>query len=253
MEDKIITYSKETREYLVGTVTKPFSHNPAIISDYYPNVIGVQWDSKRISRDDLSQGAKNTLGGISTVFRVDSWAQEFESLLQGQGYTTTAITHDGNDNSEENEMIIQQALTMLEDAFDKLDAWQMQDLVGGLLEAMGYQVRISPKGPDGGVDIIAHRDAFGFEKPVIKVQVKHRKTAVGGPEIQQLLGANPINANSLFVSTGGFTPSAKNVAQQNGVKLLDLTELVELVSEWYEKMTVERKALIPLRKIYVPV
>ncbi len=251
-EDKIITYSKESREYLVGTVTNPFSHNPAIISDYYPNVIGVQWDQKRISRDDLSQGAKNTLGGISTVFRVDSWAQEFESLMQGQGYTTTTTTQDDNDDSADNEVFIQQAMTMLEDAIDKLDAWQMQDLVGGLLEAMGYQVRISPKGPDGGVDIIAHRDAFGFEKPIIKVQVKHRKSAAGSPEIQQLLGANPIGASSLFVSTGGFTPSAKSVAQQNGVKMLDLTELVELVSEWYENMAVERKALLPLRKVYVP-
>ncbi|UKL00598.1 restriction endonuclease [Brevibacillus brevis] len=250
--DKIITYSKETREYLIGTVTQPFSHNPAIISDYYPNVIGVQWEQKRISRDDLSQGAKNTLGGISTVFRVDGWAQEFDSLLQGQGYTPVPTTQDENDTGADKEEFIQQAMTMLEDAIDKIDAWQMQDLVGGLLEAMGYQVRISPKGPDGGVDIIAHRDAFGFEKPIIKVQVKHRKTSAGGPEIQQLLGANPIGASSLFVSTGGFTPSAKSVAQQNGVKLLDLTELVELVSEWYEKMTVAKKALLPLRRIYIP-
>lgn len=121
--DKIITYSKETREYLIGTVTQPFSHNPAIISDYYPNVIGVQWEQKRISRDDLSQGAKNTLGGISTVFRVDSWAHEIESLLQGKVLPTTVDTQGDGDGGADTEEFIQQAMTMLEDAIDKLDPW----------------------------------------------------------------------------------------------------------------------------------
>ncbi|MFE4573064.1 restriction endonuclease [Paenibacillus chitinolyticus] len=44
-----------------------------------------------------------------------------------------------------------------------LDPWEMQELVAGLLQAMGYQTKVSPKGPDGGVDVLAHRDAFGFE------------------------------------------------------------------------------------------
>ena len=97
-----------------------------------------------------------------------------------------------------------------------------QELVGGLLEAMGYNVRISPKGPDGGVDVLAYKDAFGFiEKPIIKVQVKHRKSSASAPGIQQLLGANPIDANSLFVSTGGFTSHAEAVAKHNSVRLVN--------------------------------
>ncbi|XOK62056.1 restriction endonuclease [Paenibacillus elgii] len=253
--DNIITYLKETREYIIGKINQSYSYNPKMVNDYYPNVVGVEWTSKRISRDHLSQGAKNSLGGISTVFRVDSWGSEFENLLEGnQSVIPVPRTNsDGsNDEIDDNSDFIQQAMTLLEDAIDKLDAWKMQDLVGGLLEAMGYQVRISPKGPDGGVDIIAHRDAFGFEKPIIKVQVKHRNMAAGGPEVQQLLGANPIGASSLFVSTGGFTSQAKSVAQQHSVKLVDLTELVDLVVEWYEKMTAEKQAFLQLKKVYVP-
>jgi restriction system protein len=253
--DNIITYLKETREYIIGKVNQPYSYNPTMVSDYYPNVVGVKWETKRISRDHLSQGAKNSLGGVSTVFRINSWGNEFENLLHGNQPTITipSVTPDGSDDGIiDNSDFIQQAMTLLEDAIDKLDAWQMQDLIGGLLEAMGYQVRISPKGPDGGVDIIAHRDAFGFEKPIIKVQVKHRNMAAGGPEVQQLLGANPIGASSLFVSTGGFTSQAKAVAQQHNVKLVDLTELVDLVVDWYEKMTAEKQALLPLKKVYVP-
>ncbi|MFK4343605.1 MULTISPECIES: restriction endonuclease [unclassified Paenibacillus] len=255
VNDNIITYSKEKREYIIGKVNKPYLYDPVMVNDYYPNVIGVKWESKRISRDQLSQGAKNSLGGISTVFRVDTWGDEFERLLSGDSVVSsfpTALSNVVNDEYIDNSDFIQQAITLLEDAIDRLDEWQMQDLFGGLLEGMGYQVRISPKGPDGGVDIIAHRDAFGFEKPIIKVQVKHRKASAGSPEIQQLLGSNPMGASSLFVSTGGFTSQAKNVAKQHGVKLVDLSELVELVGEWYEKMSLERQSLLPLKKVYIP-
>jgi restriction system protein len=79
---------------------------------------------------------------------------------------------------------------MIQDKVDKLDSWQLQELIGGLLRAMEFNDQVSPKGPDVGVDVLAYKDAFGFEKPIIKVQVKHRKSSAGAPEIQQLLGAN---------------------------------------------------------------
>lgn len=251
VNDRVITYSKETREYLIGTVTKTHQYRPDIIDPYYPNVISVSWESKKISRDLLSQGAKNSLGGILTVFRVDDWGQELLGLLGG---LTVPPMGDGAEETEEvnYQDFIERAKTMIEDLVDCLDPWQMQDLVAGLLQAMGYQVTVSPKGPDGGVDILAHKDAFGFEKPIIKVQVKHRHAASGGPEVQQLIGANPHGASCLFVSTGGFTSAAKASALHNGVKLLDLSGIVELINEWYDRMPVDKQALIPLKRIYVP-
>ncbi|MCK9858308.1 restriction endonuclease [Paenibacillus sp. ATY16] len=251
VNDRIITYSRESREYLIGTVSKAHQYQPDVIDPYYPNVIGVKWEEKRISRDLLSQGAKNSLGGILTVFRVDDWGAELTGLLS-EPSEHTEVEPIGETDEIGHLEFIEQAKTMVEDLVDRLDPWQMQDLVAGLLQAMGYQVSVSPKGPDGGVDILAHKDAFGFEKPIIKVQVKHRHSASGGPEVQQLLGANPHGANSLFVSTGGFTAAAKASAQHNGVKLLDLTGLVELINEWYDKMPVDKQALIPLKRIYVP-
>jgi len=247
--DRVVTYAKDSREYLIGKVISKYEYNPSVISDYYPNIIKVEWDPKRISRDILSQGAKNSLGGISTVFNISQWGNEVEGLLAGNPILIE------NDEIEEleDENFIQQANTKVEDAVDKLDPWQMQDLVAGLLKAMSYQVKVSPKGPDGGVDILAHKDAFGFEQPIIKVQVKHRRSASSAPEIQQLLGSHPIGASSLFVSTGGFTATAKSVAQQNQVKLLDLSELVEMINEWYERFPVETKSLMPLKKVYVPI
>ncbi len=83
--DRIVTYDKDTREYILGTVTHEHHFNPTVVSDDYPNVIGVKWEKQRVPRDSLSQKAKNSLGGIATVFRVDAWGSEFEQLLAGDG------------------------------------------------------------------------------------------------------------------------------------------------------------------------
>lgn len=249
--DRVITYSKEKREYIIGTVTEPHFYDLTIGNPDYPNTIRVNWELTTVERDLLSQAVKNSLGSVLTVFRVDQWGDEIERLLENPFIDPT----EGDTDEEEDEIIedlVSKALVMIEDKVDKLDPWQMQDLVGGLLQAMEYNVQISPKGPDGGVDVLAFKDAFGFEKPIIKVQVKHRKSSASAPEVQQLLGANPIDANCLFVSTGGFTSHAEAVAKHNSVRLVDLEELVSLVVKWYENIPNDKRALLPLRKFYVP-
>lgn len=248
--DKIITFFKETREYLIGTVAEEHFHNQSVGDPAYPNNIRVDWEETTIERDTLSQAAKNSLGSVLTVFRVDDWGSEIENLLE---YPFVEPEETGEmEESEVVDDLVNKALVMVQDKVDKLDPWQMQELVGGLLQAMDYNVRVSPKGPDGGVDVLAFKDAFGFEKPIIKVQVKHRKSSASAPEIQQLLGANPIDANSLFISTGGFTSQAEAVARHNSVRLVDLEELVDLLVKWYENMPNDVRALLPLQKMYVP-
>lgn len=250
-DDRVITYFKETRKYLVGTVTQEHFYNNEIGDPNYPNNIKVNWEETLIDRDTLSQAAKNSLGSTLTVFRLDEWGSEIENRLQYPDIKPI-IEDEEEEESEIAKDLISKALVMVQDKVDALDPWQMQDLVGGLLQSMDYNVRVSPKGPDGGVDVLAYKDALGFEKPIIKVQVKHRKSSAGAPEVRELVGANPTNANNLFISTGGFTSTAVQEAKQNSVKLIDLEELVDLVVEYYEEMPNDTKSLILLQKMYVP-
>ncbi|MEH7170360.1 restriction endonuclease [Priestia megaterium] len=249
--DQVITYIKDKREYMIGTVTGAYQFNPSLISEYYPNIVQVKWKEKQVPRDELSEKAKNSLGSISTVFRVDDWGHEFEILLQGNKAPSSIISEEEETDSIIDDLM-SKSLTMVQDKVDRLGHWEMQLLVSGLLQGMGYNVDDMKKGPDGGIDILAYKDAFGFEQPIIKVQVKHRKASSTAPEIQQLLGANPINANGLFVSTGGFTSQAINIAKQNNVKLLDLEGLIKMIVSWYDKMPNETRSLIPLQKVYLP-
>lgn len=131
----------------------------------------------------------------------------------------------------------------------------MQELVAGLLRAMGYKTRISPAGSDRGKDIIASPDGFGFEQPRIVVEVKHRpNTAMVSQELRSFLGGRHKNDKGLYVSTGGFTKDAKYEANRGSIPvvLLDLDDLSSEIVRHYSEMDMEARSLIPLTKIYWP-
>lgn len=122
-----------------------------------------------------------------------------------------------------------------------------------LLTTMGYRTRVSPEGPDGGIDIIAHKDELGFEPPLIKVQIKSSEETVGDPAVSQLYGKVDKSEFGLFVTLGEFTHPAKTFARnKSNLRLIDGQELVSLIMEHYDKFDSRYKALIPLKRVYVP-
>jgi len=67
----------------------------------------------------------------------------------------------------------EQAWGEIENYLKEMPPYDFQNLVGALLEAMGYHVSwIAPPGKDGGIDIVAWNDPLGTKPPRIKVQVK---------------------------------------------------------------------------------
>jgi restriction system protein len=132
--------------------------------------------------------------------------------------------------------------------------YDFQDLVATLLRAMDYHVNyVSPPGPDGGLDIVAHTDPLGAMGPRIKVQVKRKvdKTDVDGLRaFMSLLGTQDVG---LFVTTGGFTAGAEREArsqESRRITLIDVDRLFELWVEHYDQIPEEERALLPLRRVY---
>jgi len=134
-----------------------------------------------------------------------------------------------------------------------LDAYTFQDLVAALLRAMGYHTPfVAPKGPDGGVDILAYRDPFGTQVPRIKVQVKHRNQKVTVQEVRQLSGLLIKDGDTgLFVSSSGFTEDAIDAIRNapRHIEKLDLDALIDFWEEYYDKLDEDGQALLPLRRI----
>ena len=129
------------------------------------------------------------------------------------------------------------------------DGYEFQDLVAALLRGMGYYTRVSPRGRDGGVDIVAYRDPLGTESPRIKVQVKHREQQASVQQVRELMGLLQKDGDvGIFVSTGGFTPDAKGAAlgSQVHIELVDLPRFIELWRDFYHKLTDEDRNRLPL-------
>lgn len=127
------------------------------------------------------------------------------------------------------------------------------DFVAHLLNTMGYRTRVSPPGPDGGVDIVAHKDELGFEPPIIKVQVKSTEGKTGDPEVSSLYGKVGPNEHGLLVTLGTFTAQAVAFGRtKSNLRLIDGADLVALVLAHYDQFDSRYKGILPLRRVYVP-
>ncbi|HWI53151.1 MAG TPA: restriction endonuclease [Symbiobacteriaceae bacterium] len=255
--DRVVVFNKSTRQYSIGTISGAYTYQADMLGPGYSHHFPVVWETNRVSRDSLPESTKNTLGAILAIFQVNNCATDLQAALGGPGTPLTAPPNPVTtpDPAEEENWfenlqgIIQERVA---DKIVKLGPWQVQDLVAGLLQAMGYRTRTSPPGPDGGVDVLAHPDEFGFGEPLIKVQVKHRRESAGAPQIRELIGAEPLKAKALFVSTGGFTAAARTEARTKNVVILDLDDLVEKIGIYYDRLPSQTQAILPMQRLYLP-
>ena len=128
-------------------------------------------------------------------------------------------------------------------------------MVAALLRAMDfYTPFISPKGKDGGLDIIAYKDPLGATAPRLKVQVKHKpESSVPVDDIRSLTGLlNKDGDIGLFVTSGTFTSEAERSARESHrhIKLLDINNFIQLWQDFYGKLTDDDKNMLPLHSIY---
>lgn len=255
--DRVLTYDPSKREYLVGTITGDYTYKPQLASTY-PNVRAVHWDGG-VQRDALSVATRNSLGAIATLFQLPAEAaDEVDALVSGKTVAAVAATVAVEEETQVDLIykdIQGKAFEFIKDKISQLDWEDMQELVAGLLRAMGYKTRISPSGPDRGKDIVASPDGFGFESPRIVVEVKHRTgSTMGSQEVRSFLGGRHKDDKGLYVSTGGFSKDARYEAERASIPLtlMDLDDLVRAILEHYERMDGDSQRLVSLRKIYWP-
>ena len=145
-----------------------------------------------------------------------------------------------------------QALSEIKDFIQSMDPIDFQKLVAALLRAMGYYTPfISPKGKDGGVDVIAYSDPLGLKEPRLKVQVKRYSdvNVVSAAEVRSLLGILNQGEVALFVTSGYYSNDAKTAAKDKNIRLIDGNEFINLWQEFYPKMTDEDKDRLPLKYV----
>ena len=252
--DYAITYNPEYRYYPVGKIVSDYQYVPDSPGDHN-HTYKVEWLGK-ISRDKLTLATKNTVGAIMTLFLLnDSARDEFLQLLAGGEPAVESEAENAPTEMDDLKRdVIDRAFEFIKDTILKLDWDEMQELVAGILRAMGYKTRVSAAGPDRGADVIASPDGLGLEQPRIRAEVKHRNESMGAPALRSFIGGLRANDRGLFVSTGGFTREARYEAERSTipVTLIDIDELADLLIRNYDNADTETKALIPLVKLYWP-
>lgn len=250
--DYATTYSPESRSYLVGEITSDYEYNKQLCE--YHHIHRVKWLGD-VSRDKLSTSTKNSLGAISTLFKVGDEAKaEMLRILEGGAQVPQNNEQEKAELATIKEDVVGKAQEFIKDKVIALDWEEMQELVAGLLRAMGYKTMISPKGSDRGRDIQASPDGLGLEDPRIVVEVKHRSGQMGSKEVRSFITGVGHGSKGLYVSTGGFSKEAKYEADRSTtpMTLIDIDLLVNLLVQYYDNLDSDTRSLIPLIKIYWP-
>jgi restriction system protein len=254
--DYLVSYNSETREYLIGRDKGEYKYEQGVIGDY-PNLRTVNWIDT-VGRDSLSQKSRNSLGSTLTLFSINqSVVDELLAVLEGKpvSVSSTDIEIEEGDIAQLKDETIGQSHELIKDKVAALSPEEMEELTASILRAMGYKAKVSPKGPDRGVDVIASPDGLGLTQPRIKAEVKHRDGSMGAPAIRGFIGALREGDSGLFISTGGFTREARYEAERSTfpLTLIDLDDLADLIVSHYESFDLDGRALIPLVRIYWPV
>lgn len=257
--DRVVTYDPRARMYLCGEISGSYTYVPEAEDEEYLNQRAVQWHHE-MSRDDLSQVARNALGSTLAIFKIPN---SITAELWREGGSANVSESDepvevgvGNIAPLSLDQVSSLANEAIKDQIAKLDWQDMQELVAGVLRSLGYKTVVSPPGSDRGRDIVASPDGFGFQNPRIVVEVKHRRTQrMGSQEIRSFLGGRHSGDKGLYVSTGGFTKEAYYEAERASIPLtlMDFELLVETILENYSNLDEVTKQIIPLKRLYWPV
>lgn len=248
----VVMYDPETRLYHIGTIAGPCK--PATDIEEATFTRAVKW-KQTAQRDALTTSSKNSLGGIQTIFSIsDEVVADLKSASKSETSSQPDETEDDAADDDARAATYDNGIELIKDRVNQVGWEDMERLVAGLLKAMGYCARVTPKGSDGGRDVVASPDALGLEFPRIVAEVKHRKGAMGAPAVRSFIGGLRAGDRGLYVSTGGFTKEARYEADRATIpiRLLDLDSFVRHYVEVYDKADEETRSILPLTRIWWP-
>ena len=263
--DPVATYDNESRLYHLGEIRSDAERRTLDIDGEKHEWFcrDVKWEDQ-VPRDSLLLATRNSLTIPLTAFRIPA-AASADLRRRAPQSAPDSVQDDAEsppppdsemDEADTLQEYIEKSDLFIEDAIAKLDWQQLQELVAGIIRAMGYKTIVSSPGPDGGVDIFASPDGLGLEEPRIFVEVKHRPNVrIGSQDVRSFLGGRQRGDRCLYVSTGGFSRDAKSQALGSNIpiRLIDMSQLRELLVDHYEALDSDTRDLVPLKRVYWPI
>jgi hypothetical protein len=144
---------------------------------------------------------------------------------------------------ESDPQLNQPSTSQLIEQLRSIDWFQFEKIVEILYRKFGYtSARRGGANPDGGIDLIIEK-----EGQKTAVQCKQWKTwKVGVKSVREFLGAlkDAGIERGVFVTLRGYTGEAKHLADKHGIKIVDETELAQMLGSVDLKSDPELLALL---------
>jgi restriction system protein len=228
----------------------------------------VKWLATEVPRDAFMQDLLYSFGAIMTVCEVrrNDALRRVLAVAKGGQDPGDGVTPDFSSKSPPTELIvgdeIDQTVNLERIARDQIErrissvftGHEFTNLIAAILTAQGYEIHVSPVGPDSGIDIVAGRGSLGFEPPRLVVQVKSGDINVDQPTLQSLIGCvQDAHADQgLLVSWSGFKPTVLKRLNELyfRVRFWGRDEIVSALFGVYDKLPEEIRAALPLHRTW---
>lgn len=105
----------------------------------------------------------------------------------------------------------------LQNNFRRFEPYEFEHLIAKLFAAKGYQVEVTQKSGDFGVDVLARA---GHD--IVAIQVKHWEASVGGPDVHKTLGSMLTfgATRAMVITTSDFTNQAYEIRKRGAPVVL---------------------------------
>ena len=263
-DDIVVLPRKLTSQIAIGRVTGPYRHIQ--VHSELRHTRPVEWIRPDVPRATFEQDLLYSFGAFMTVCNIsrNDAARRVMAVMEdkpdpGPSILSKPSTKESQPSEDQTETIPD--LTQV--AHDQIVAriqsrftgHALTRLVDAVLQVDGWVTKVSPPGPDGGVDILAGRGSLGLDGPRLCVQVKSQNSPADVTVYRTLLGTmQTFNAEQgLLVCWGGYNRVVLQEAKQSHfmVRLWDSSDLVGAIYRTYERLPAEIQAELPLKRVWM--
>ena len=262
--DLVILPRKLTSQIAIGRVSGPYRFSK--VNSETRHTRPVEWLQTDIPRTTFEQDLLYSFGAFMTVCNIsrNDAARRVDAVLEGKADpgpsmpTGTKTKHPPptEDQAEAVPDLVQMAHDQIVARIQsRFSGHGLTRLVDAVLQVEGWVTKVSPPGPDGGVDILGGRGSLGLDGPRLCVQVKSQQNPADVTVYRTLQGTmQTFNAEQgLLVCWGGFNRAVLQESKQGHftVRLWNSSDLVGAIYRNYDHLPAEVQAELPLKQVWM--
>jgi len=224
-------------EYVVGKVGNYYFDKKPGNGCPYKHRRKVEWQKESIFKEDMSTNLAYSLGATLTIFSLDKYAPEIESLISGTKYTPADKP--------------QRIRDMVLNGLLELDGREFEEFIKDLLEIVGFSSETTQYVADKNIDVNGTLNAEGLANITLRIQVKRVRGIISNKEILALRGALKQEEHGCYITLSTFSKSAIEEAHAFGkipIKLIDGEDIAGLVLRHFDEIDEKYKITFGIKR-----